>query len=134
MIGIDRAIVQGPVARGAFLRRAGKSISRMTLFTARRRMRAGQWEPGKPRMVESSRKIRIFPLIHPVAAFATHAEARSSVVDRPRRVVLRQMTRSTRRAESCEYRSCSAVMTGFAGRGGMCARQRKPIQMLPNRG
>lgn len=87
MIGIDRTIVQRPVARGALLGRAGKPISRMTLFTARRHMRAGQWEAGKLRMVKSSRKIRILPLIHPVAAFATHAEARSPVIDRPRRVV-----------------------------------------------
>jgi hypothetical protein len=83
-------------------------------------------------MVKSSRKVGVLPLIHPVASLAAHAEARSAVIDRPRRVVLGKMTGSTRRAESRKHGSRGAVMTGLAGRGGMGARQRKTVQMLPN--
>lgn len=133
MIGIDGAVIERPVTRGAIRGSPGEAIAGVTIGTRRRQMRSSQREVCEGCMVEPRRKFRVCPLIHRVATLTPGAEADGAVIDRSRRRIIRSMTGNTGRAQPREGPAGRSMMTGFAGGPGVRADQGESIQMLPYR-
>ena len=133
VVGIDRAVIQRAVTRCAIRGRPHETIAGVTIRTGRQQMRSRQRKMCEGPMIELRREFRVQPLIHGMATLASRAEAYGAMVNRSRCSVIRGMAGNARRAQPRKSTAGGSTMTGFAGGSCVRARQRKSIQMLPDR-